>query len=105
MSILVIVAYKPKPGREKELEILVKSHVDKLKKLDLATNRKPVIGRAADGSLVEIFEWKSKEAIAAAHEHPEVQRMWREFEEVCEYLPIGDVKGASDLFTELTAVS
>lgn len=83
MSILIIVAYKPKPDKEEELEKLVMSHVDRLKSLILQL-RENLLLVAADGSLVEISEWKSKEAIDAAHEPPEARKMWSEFSEVCD---------------------
>lgn len=101
MGSLVIVAYQPKSGKDKALEALVKDHYNRLKKIDLVSPRKPIIGKAADGSVIEIFEWKSKEAIEQAHNHPEVQKMWSEFEEVCTYLPAARVQGLDQLFSAL----
>jgi len=41
--------------------------------------------RAADGTIVEVFEWVSPEAIAGAHHNPAVLALWKRFEAVCSY--------------------
>jgi hypothetical protein len=65
----------------------------------LATDRESALMRASDGTVVEVFEWKSTEAIAAAHSHPAVLAMWEEYAAVCEYVPIADVPEAAELFS------
>jgi hypothetical protein len=54
---LVIVAYKPKPGKEAELLALSHEHVPYLRSLGLATDRPHIVAAAADGTIVEVFEW------------------------------------------------
>jgi len=51
-----------------------------------------------------VFEWASREAIEAAHENPVVKTMWTAFAEVCEFVPIGALAEAGDLFPEFTPV-
>ncbi len=46
-SVIVIVAYRPKPGRKTELLKLVRSRVPTLRREGLATDRAPTIIRAA----------------------------------------------------------
>lgn len=46
---LSIVAYRPKPGKEEELDALTLEHVPYLQQQGLATTRTPVIAKAADG--------------------------------------------------------
>jgi hypothetical protein len=41
--------------------------------------------RTADGTIIEIFEWISQEAIEGAHHNPVVQDLWKRFEAVCSY--------------------
>jgi hypothetical protein len=41
--------------------------------------------RTADGTIIEIFEWVSQEAIASAHQNPAVIDLWKCFESVCSY--------------------
>ena len=102
---IVIVAYIPHPGREAELAELVRGHVPFLREHGLATEREPVIGRTEDGTLIEVFEWTSKQAIEKAHEMPEVQELWKRFAEVGRYEPIAEVPEAHELFSEFAAVS
>ena len=71
-GVCVIVAYRPKPGRGDELLELVRSRVPTLRKEGLVSDRAPAIMRARDGTIVEVSEWKSREAIEAAHKNPNV---------------------------------
>jgi len=41
--------------------------------------------RAADGTIIEIFEWVSQEAIARAHTNPVVLDLLNRFEAACWY--------------------
>ena len=56
-GIVVIVAYRPKPGKEAELLELVRGRVPTLGKEGLVTDRVPVIMRAKDGTIIEVSEW------------------------------------------------
>jgi hypothetical protein len=53
---IVIVAYKPFAGKEKKLDALMKMHVEILRQEGLVTERDPVMMRAADGMVLEVFE-------------------------------------------------
>ena len=97
---IVIVAYKPIAGKEKELDEVMKKHVSILRTLGLATQREPVLMRASDGTVLEVFEWKSREAIQIAHSNPEVLKMWQAFGEVCTFMPISQLKESQDMFAE-----
>ena len=98
MGILVIVAYRPKPGKEQHLLELTRTHVPILRREGLATDRPPYAMRAADGTVVEVFEWTSSEAIASAHTNPVIQGMWAKYAEVCDFVKLADLKECSDLF-------
>jgi len=78
-GIVVIVAYRPKPGKENELVDLVRSRVPTLRKEGLVSDRVPTIMRSRDGTIIEVSEWKSREAIDAAHKNPNVLAMWNKF--------------------------
>ncbi len=98
----VIVCYRAKPGQEAALLELVAGHVPTLQRLGLATDRAPACLRAADGSLVEVFEWASAAAIAAAHQHPEVQELWAAFGAACDIVKLAELAEAQALFAEFT---
>lgn len=102
MGRIVIVCYRPKPGREADLARLVNGHFDMLRSRGLVTDRPPVAMQAVDGTIIEVFEWASAEAIEQAHADPLVQKLWSEFAAVCDYVPVADVAGAKDLFSEFT---
>ena len=97
-GIVVIVAYRPKPGREADLLELVRSRVPTLRKEDLVSDRVPVIMRARDGTIIEVSEWKSQEAIEAAHRNPRVLAMWDKFFTVCDCVPLKDVPESETMF-------
>lgn len=95
---MVIVAYRPRPGREKQLLGLIKEHLLILRTEGLATDRASLAMRAADGTIIEVFEWKSAAAIDAAHKNTAVQALWAGFEEVCEYVPMANLAETKELF-------
>jgi len=78
-GVCVIVAYRPNSGKESELLELVRSRVPTLRKEELLTDRAPIIMWARDGTIIEVSEWKSQEAIEAAHKNPNVLAMWNKF--------------------------
>jgi quinol monooxygenase YgiN len=97
-GVCVIVAYRPKAGKEKELLEIVRSRVPTLAKEGLVTDRVPVIMRAKDGTIIEVSEWKSREAIDAAHKNPNVLALWNRFFAVCDCVPLKTVPEATDMF-------
>jgi quinol monooxygenase YgiN len=97
-GIVVIVAYRPKPGKEKELLDLVRSRVPTLRKENLVTDRAPTIMRARDGTIIEVSEWKSQEAIDAAHKNPNVLAMWSKFFAICDCVPLNTLAEAQEMF-------
>jgi quinol monooxygenase YgiN len=101
---LVIVAYRPKPGKADILLAEVRDHVHLLRSEGLATDRHPVVMRAKDGTIIEVFEWASPAAIAEAHTNPRVQAMWGRFAACCDYTPLNTLAEAAALFAEFEPV-
>jgi len=104
MGRIVIVGYKPKPGKAEALRSLASSHVQRLRAEGLVTPREAIIMEANDGTIIEVFEWKSKEAIESAHKNPAVQVLWKEFSDVCDYVPVASIAEAKQLFAEFAPV-
>ncbi|MFP2927524.1 hypothetical protein ACLESO_20470 [Pyxidicoccus sp. 3LG] len=104
MGNMVIAVYRPREGRESQLLDLVREHVPALRKLGFATQRAPLVMRAKDGSLLEIFEWVSAEAVEKAHHNPEVQMLWQGFEEVAEWVSLGALEEAKTPFSHFELV-
>jgi hypothetical protein len=103
MGDMVIVAYRPKPGREAELLELTRTHVPQLRELGLATQRTPLAMRSKDGVIVEVFEWREG-AIATAHENPAVLAMWGRYSAVCDYVPLNQLPEAADMFAQFDPI-
>ena len=98
MANVVIVAYKPKPGKEEALKKLMRVHMPVLKKEGLVTARPSIMMEAENGTIIEVFEWLSDEAIARAHTNPEVLKMWKQYFEVCDIIPLNTLEEAGSLF-------
>ena len=91
MGDVVIVAYRPKPGRKADLDALTREHIPYLRELD------PVLLQAGDGVVVEVFEWRDG-AVQTAHSHPKVQALGARYAEVCDYVPLQGLPEAAQLF-------
>ncbi|MBC7889554.1 MAG: hypothetical protein H7Z13_16875 [Ferruginibacter sp.] len=99
---IVIVGYKPKEGKTTALHQLMREHFATLKNQDLVTDRPSIMMEAQDGTIIEVFEWKSKSAIQQAHTNPEILKMWGKYAEVCDFIPVGQVAETAQLFSEFT---
>lgn len=95
---IVIAIYRPLEGKSSELESLVKKHFPTLKSFGLTTDKDSFIGRTADGSFIEIFEWISSEAAESAHDHPGVAKVWEAMGEVCSFGKLSDLTEARSAF-------
>jgi hypothetical protein len=85
MGSISVACYRPRAGCEEELLRLVHDHLPPLRNEGLVTDRASIVMRASDGTIIEIFEWVSAEAIAGAHSNPVVLSLWKRFEAVCTY--------------------
>lgn len=103
MGDMVIAVYRPKPGRERELEEVVREHVPTLRRLGLATGRPALAMRAANGEVVEVFEWREG-AIAAAHGHAGVLAMWERFGDVCDHAPLQSLAESQAPFAQFRPI-
>ena len=104
-GVCVIVAYRPKQGKEEALLSLVRARVPTLRREGLVTERAPVIMRAQDGTLIEVSEWKSREAIDAAHRNPNVLAMWEKFFSLCDCVPLNTLAETKEMFAGFEPVA
>jgi quinol monooxygenase YgiN len=104
MGHVVIAVYRPHSGREDDLLALVREHVPMLRGLGLATERPVMAMRARDGTIVEIFEWHSAQAVERAHEEPEVQALWERFGAVCSWGRLVDLWESRSTFAHFEAI-
>jgi uncharacterized protein (TIGR01244 family) len=95
----VIACYRPKPGQAAALDALASTHFARLYAQGLVTRKLPILMKAGDGTLLEVFEWKSQRAIDAAHQNRAVLAMWEEYGQVCDYVPVATLAEAAELFS------
>lgn len=95
---LVIAMYKPKQGKHQELETLVKKHVPALKEYGLITEREPLVFKSENGTVIEIFEWQSREASKKAHDHPAIAKIWEAMAVVGDFEKLGNLPEAGKVF-------
>ena len=100
MPRIVIALYRPKPGQEAALMAEVRNHVPALQALGLATARTPMTMRASDGTVLEVFEWASQDAIDRAHHDPTVAAIWRRFGAACDFVQLGSLAEATQMFPD-----
>lgn len=103
MGRFAMVTYAPHTGHENALAKLITEHLPLLRKQGLATNRPSLIMRAANGHIVEVFEWVSAQAIEQAHNNPDVQALWAAFQAACTFKPLASLPETHDLFAEFEA--
>jgi hypothetical protein len=104
MGRFVIAAFKPKPGKQEQLLVVVAKHWRVLSEQGLVTDRPRYAMRSSDGTILEVFEWRSVQAIESAHQNQAVQALWAEFEAACEYVPLTAVAESRRLFAEFEAL-
>lgn len=100
--IVVIIGYRPKPEKVSDLDQLTREHYPILKKEGLVTDRIPTIMKASDGTVIEVFEWRSADAIAAAHTNEEVKKMWERYSACSEFVPLAELKESTEIFASFT---
>jgi len=104
LGVYAIAAYRPKKGKERLLREVLKDHVPILRKERLVTDRPPYLMCAADGTFIEVFEWKSAAAIEAAHSNAAVQAMWARFEVACTYESLVSLSESKNMFANFESV-
>jgi hypothetical protein len=98
---IVIVAYKPKPGKEADLLQLTREHVPLLRAEGLATDHPVTICQAKDGTIVEVFEW-AEGGTERAHTNPTVLKLWERYSAACDYVPLASLPESSALFASFS---
>lgn len=95
---VVIAVYRPKEGKTRELDVLVKKHFPILKEYGLTTGKDPFIGRSSDGTILEVFEWANPEAAKKAHDHPAVAKIWEAMAVICDFGTLSQIPEAENRF-------
>jgi hypothetical protein len=105
MRVMVVACYRPKPGKDADLLALMNTHLPTLRAEGLVAEGPSLCGKAKDGAIVEVFEWKSQDAISAAHENKNVLAMWEKYAAVCDFVTIGDVAESKEMFSPFEPIA
>ncbi|HKX26871.1 MAG TPA: hypothetical protein VJ302_04180 [Blastocatellia bacterium] len=82
---VALALYRPFEGKDAELRELIAQHIPTLRRLELITDRPPILLKSKNGTYIEIFEWRAPESARAAHHHPEVAKVWEAMGKVCDF--------------------
>jgi len=104
MGSISVACYKPRPGCDHTLLELVRDHLPPLRAEGLVTERESIVMRTSDGTIVEVFEWVSREAIAGAHTNPVVLDLWKRFEAACWFETPSNIAEFQNMFAHFEAL-
>ncbi|MEH6996596.1 antibiotic biosynthesis monooxygenase [Neobacillus drentensis] len=105
MSALVFMAlYRPKPGKENELKEILNVHIPVLRDEGLITERELLTLQTEDGTIIEIAEWKSSEAIDKAHQSEKVMAVWNQIASLADLTNLSSLAEAQYPFPNFKAI-
>ncbi len=91
--------YHVKPGMEQEFAGLLANHWQTLHTAGLATDEPARVLRAQDQAgnvaFIEMFSWKTDDAIKTAHETPAIMQLWEPMGALCEDMEFWHVEAVS----------
>ena len=102
MGHVVIVAYRPKPGRQGALEDLLRRQSSRLRAEGYVTDRRPTLMRAGDGTLIQLLEWTT--STQELRGLPAIGEMRAEFEALADFVPLASLPEFGAHFADLEAV-
>ena len=103
-SQIVFALYRPHAEKDAALRQLIARHIPALRRLELITDRPSVLGRAGDGTYVEVFEWVSETAARTAHDHPDIAAIWDAMEAIADFTTLASLDEAQRPFTHFEPV-
>lgn len=104
MGRILVVVYKPFRGKEEQVLDVIRHHLPVLREEGLATNRKPIVMRSADGSIVEIFEARLAEAIQQATYNTKIQELWMKVAKISEFTKPAEIPEFQTAFSQFESI-
>lgn len=102
---VVFAIYRAHEGATERLLTLLRDHVETLRRRGFATERPVTLVRSNDGrSVIEIFEWCDRSSADAAHQDPEVKKLWSALNEVAKLLTLADLAEAGERFPHFAPI-
>ena len=104
MSMIAVASYKPKPGKEDAFLELLKQHIPTLRAEGLVSDRQTYSMRAADGTIIEVFEWLSSAAKQQAHQSDAVMHLWNQFSDLADITSLDTITESHQPFAAFEAL-
>ena len=104
-GIIALALYRPKEGKTEELKRILHNHIPTLREEVLITEREVIAFQAEDGTLIEVLEWRSEQAIEQAHQSVKVMAVWDQIGEVAELTSFSTLSEAQHPFPNFQPVS
>jgi hypothetical protein len=101
---VVFALYRAKPGKEEELKKMITKHIPTLKRLELVTDREPILLQSSNGTFVEVMEWRNTDSARKAHEHPEVAAVWEAMGQIADFPSLDSIPEAKTRFPNFSHV-
>lgn len=102
---VVFAAYRPHAGQDAALRALIANHLPTLRRLELITDRAPILIRSKNGTYIEIFEWVDADAARRAHEHPEVAAVWEKMAQIADLPELKSLEEVEQRFPHFEPVT
>jgi len=98
MSILAIATYKPKTGRENDFLKLLTNHIPTLHSEKLISSKDNYVMHSKNGTIIEIFEWLSREAVDKAYETQCYGSFWQQIGERADVVSLNSLEETGQPF-------
>lgn len=103
MGLMGIVAYRAKEGKEKRLLSLIRKHAPLLNSLG-GISEASFLMKSLDGSIIEVFEWKSMAAKKKAMKSEELWKLWGEIEDVSTKVKLSSVPETREVLSNFRSI-
>jgi hypothetical protein len=92
--VLTLGTYEARSGCEEELAGILRTHVARLRELDLVADLPHFAAARADAPqrFIESFRWAHEGAAELARDQSEVQELWMRLEDLCVLRGIGRIE-------------
>jgi hypothetical protein len=99
-----MVIYRPYKGKEEALLPAVKSSYATLREKGFVTSKPPHLMRAADNSIIIVFEWSHDKAQEAAQADMDIQEPWKALSKLCIFEKPVNLSEFQQVFPEFEAI-
>lgn len=104
MSRILIVSYRPAPGKFHEVVGLLRAQYQRSRALGMASTNRPLLARSAAGDLTLIATFSHADDLDRCWEDPDFQDLDARLAEVAEMIPARSLHEASGSYMDLEEI-